>query len=504
MSEAVLGLDVGSSSIKAVIIDLGSGKSLAHATSPATEMEISAPRAGWAEQEPELWWRHVTNAIASLRKTHPRELQSVKAIGIAYQMHGLVLLDRHYKPLRPAIIWCDSRAVTYGEKAYKKLGSEFCLNRFGNSPGNFTAAKLAWVKENEPQLFEEAAHFLLPGDYIALKLTGRVGTTRSGLSEGVLCDLSTHSLARDVLMALELPQELVAPVGDNVGVFDIIAPEVAKELGLPMGIPISYRAGDQPNNALALNVLNPGEVAANAGTSGVVYGVTKELGVDSLSRVNNFLHVNSTASDPRIGVLMCVNGCGSFYRWVRNSFAADRSYGELNRLAEQAPIGANGIVAIPYGNGAERTLGNINTGASFERIDLNRHSLSDIVRATQEGIVFALCYGVEIMRGMGLVPKTVRAGNANMFQSEVFCRTFATTLGVPLELYTTDGAEGAARGAAIGAGLLSYSDAFSGLEREVIIEPDSNVSEGVEDAYRAWCGVLQSKLEEFRDYSPNL
>jgi xylulokinase len=496
MSGTALGLDIGSSSIKAVILDLASGKAIAHATSPNTELEISAPKPGWAEQHPDLWWQHVTNAIASIRATHPSALQSVKAIGIAYQMHGLVLLDNHQKPLRPAIIWCDSRAVSYGEKAFKKLGSEICLKRFGNSPGNFTASKLAWVKENEPEIFRRAAHFILPGDYIALKLTAKVGTTRSGLSEGVLCDLIAHDLAEDVLSALDIPHELVAPVGDNVGVFDIIAPDVAKQLGLPLGIPISYRAGDQPNNALALNVLNPGEVAANAGTSGVVYGVTRELGFDNLSRVNNFLHVNSSVIEPRIGVLMCVNGCGSFYRWVRNTFAANRSYSELNRIAQEAPIAANGAIAIPYGNGAERTLGDIKLGASFEGIDLNRHSLSDIIRATQEGIVFALCYGVEIMRGMGLVPKTVRAGNANMFQSSVFCSTFATALGVPLELYTTDGAEGAARGAAIGAGLLSYSDAFAGLERVGIVEPDSSARSRIVDAYRAWCCVLEGRLRK--------
>jgi xylulokinase len=494
MTGTLLGLDIGSSSVKGVILDAASGRALAHASSPATELEISAPVTGWAEQHPDLWWEHVCNVIAALRAHNPAALHSLKAIGITYQMHGLVLVDTQGKPLRPAIIWCDSRAVPYGEQACAKLGAEVCLRAFGNSPGNFTASKLAWVRDNEPEIMRQAAHFMLPGDYIALKLTGKVGTTRSGLSEGVLWNFSTNALATEVLSVLGLPPELIPPIGDNVGAFEEVRSDVAKELGLPAGIPVTYRAGDQPNNALALNVLRPGEVAANAGTSGVIYGITSQLGVDSRSRVNNFLHVNSTTNDPRIGVLMCVNGTGSFYRWVRNTFAPTTSYAELNRLAESSPVGAQGLVGIPYGNGAERTLGNATLGASFEQIDLNRHSLGNVIRATQEGIVFALCYGVEIMRDMGLTPTRVRAGNANMFQSPLFCRTFSTTLNVPLELYTTDGAEGAARGAGIGAGILSYTDAFQGLQKELTVEPHTESREATQAAYQKWKRVVEQKL----------
>jgi xylulokinase len=495
MTGTLLGLDIGSSSIKGVILDLSTGRCIAHASSPATELEISSPQVGWAEQHPDVWWEHVRNVVGALRARHPDSLQALKAIGIAYQMHGLVLVDDQARPLRPAIIWCDSRAVPHGERARDKLGSEACLQRFGNAPGNFTASKLAWIKENEPETMRRVAYFMLPGDYIALKLTGKVGTTRSGLSEGVLWDFSRQEIATDVLSAFEIPQTLVPPIGDNVGGFEGVLPDVARELGLPSGVPITYRSGDQPNNALALNVLQPGEVAANAGTSGVVYGVTESLGVDALSRVNNFLHVNSTANTQRVGSLMCVNGTGSFYRWVRETFATTLSYDDLNRLAESSPIGAQGLVGIPYGNGAERTLANRCVGASFDRIDLNRHSLKDVIRATQEGIVFALCYGVEIMRSMGLIATCVRAGKANMFQSSLFCQTFSTALNVPLELYSTDGAEGAARGAGIGAGLLTYANAFTGLHREFTVEPDPKSYDATCEAYQKWKRVLERKLE---------
>lgn len=494
MADTLLGLDIGSSSVKACLIDSGSGRVIAQATSPAKELEIIAAKPGWAEQHPDLWWEHVCNCLLELKRATPGELGRAKSIGITYQMHGLVLVDRDGKPVRPSIIWCDSRAVGEGEAAFKGIGEDACLNKLGNSPGNFTAAKLAWVKRNEPEVFSKAAYFMLPGDYIAFKLTGRFGTTPSGLSEGILWDFQRNEPAAFVLDYFGLPSTLIPPVSGNCAVLDQVRAEVAQELGLPKGVVVSYRAGDQPNNAFALNVLNPGEISANAGTSGVIYGVTADLGVDRLSRVNNFLHINSTEKLTRVGVLMCVNGTGAFYRWLRSTLAPNTSYQELNALAERSPVGANGLSALPYGNGAERTLNNALIGASLEGIDLNRHTSADIFRAGQEGIVFALNYGLEIMRGMGLTPKCVRAGLANMFQSPLFQRTFASITGVPLELLSTDGAEGAARGAGIGSGLYTFSNAFVGLTRHAVVEPDSGTAHATRDAYEKWKEALHRRV----------
>jgi len=490
MSDTLLGLDIGSSSVKASLIDSSSGRVIAHATSPSTEMVINSPEPGWAEQHPDLWWEHVCNCLSELKNTSSQHLPRVKAIGIAYQMHGLVLLDRDGKPVRPAIIWCDSRAVQVGEDAFQAIGQDTCLSKLGNSPGNFTASKLAWVKENEPESFAKVAYFMLPGDYIAFKLTGRFGTTPSGLSEGILWDFQRNEPGLFLLKHFGISPTLVPPITDNCAVFDQVRSDVAAELGLPKGAVVSYRAGDQPNNALALNVLNPGEIGANAGTSGVIYGVTERLGVDRQSRVNNFLHVNSTDKLTRVGVLMCVNGTGSFYRWIKGTLAPHLSYQEINALAESAPIGARGISALPYGNGAERTLRNKQVGASIENLDLNRHTRAEIFRAGQEGIVFALAYGLEIMRSMGLSPTCVRAGLANMFQSALFQRTFATTTGVPVELLTTDGSEGAARAAGIGAGLYTFANAFVGLTRHAVVEPDSAATQATHEAYGRWKEAL--------------
>jgi xylulokinase len=494
MTGTLLGLDIGSSSVKACLLDASTGQVVAQATSPSTEMAIEAPQPGWAEQHPDLWWEHVCRAIQAIRTSNPKELQALKAIGIAYQMHGLVLVNRDGRAVRPSIIWCDSRAVEIGAQAFEGIGADECLTTLGNSPGNFTAAKLAWVKQNEPEVLKQAVNFMLPGDYIALRLTGQTGTTPSGLSEGVLWNYKTNTVADRVLEWLLLPTELAPPLSPNVGPFAEVRSDVAKELGLPAGVAVTYRAGDQPNNALALNVLNPGEVGANAGTSGVVYGVTAGLGVDRLSRVNNFLHVNSSAELPRIGVLMCVNGAGSFYRWVKSTLAHGLSYTELNALAAKSPVGSRGLVGLPYGNGAERTLGNRNIGASLQSIDLNRHSLGDVVRSAQEGVVFALCYGLEIMRSMGLKLTRVRAANANMFQSQVFQSTFATATGAPLELYTTDGSEGAARGAGIGAGIFSFSDAFRGLRSDLTLEPEQSSVAATREAYEKWKGTVEQAI----------
>ena len=431
MTGTLLGIDVGSSSVKVSLIDIDSGTVLTHATSPDRELEIIANKPGWAEQHPDLWWEHTCKALSAIRASRPQELRAVQGIGIAYQMHGLVLVDREGRPLRPAIIWCDSRAVALGGEAFNRLGQELCLSRFGNSPGNFTAAKLAWVKEHEPALLERAACMMLPGDYIAFKLTGRFGTTPSGLSEAILWDFADGKPALRVLESFGIPASILPPVTPNVGVFARISDVVARETGLPANVPVAYRAGDQPNNALALNVLEPGEIAANAGTSGVVYGVTESLGVDRASRVNNFLHPNSSEERPRVGVLMCVNGAGSFYRWLKQAFAPSIGYPELNALAAAAEVGARGVMALPYGNGAERTLGNRSPGASLEGLQLNTHEAKDVFRAAQEGVVFALNYGIEIMRSMGLSPARLRAGfdllTSNMDKARAFMAGYQHT-----------------------------------------------------------------------------
>ncbi len=484
----LLGYDIGSSSVKAALVDAVTGKTVASDFYPKTEMSMQAIQAGWAEQDPEMWWSNLKLANASVLQQSGVNPADIKAIGISWQMHGLVMIDKERKLLRPSIIWCDSRAVPYGEKAFKSIGEEKALSHLLNSPGNFTAAKLAWVKENEPELYEHIYRIMLPGDYIAMKLTGEIGVTVEGLSEGIFWDFKENGLSQDVMDHFGFEKEMIPSLTPVFGIQGKVTEAVAKELGLHPGTPVSYRAGDQPNNALSLNVFNPGEIASTAGTSGVVYGVLDQVKYDPLSRVNIFAHVNHLPEQTRLGVLLCINGTGILNSWIKkNMVPADLGYNEMNQMAAQSTIGARGISVVPFGNGAERVLENRDTGSSFHGINFNIHSLSDLLRAAQEGIVFSFQYGMEVMQAIGMDIKVIRAGNANMFLSPIFRDTLASVSGAVIELYDTDGAAGAAKGAGIGAGIYaSPKEAFASLRKIMTIEPDTKNCDRYQDAYSQW------------------
>ena len=495
----LLGYDIGSSSVKAAVIDGASGKLLASAASPATEMEIKAPRPGWAEQAPVLWWEHVKISTSMLREELGASLGNVGAIGISYQMHGLVTVDKNQHVLRPAIIWCDSRAVGIGERAFKEIGPERSLTHLLNSPGNFTASKLRWVQENEPDIYSKIDCIMLPGDYIAMKMTGSPSTTETGLSEGIFWDYKSEGLSDLVLSCYELDRHLIPQVYPSFSIQGELLASTANELGLPAGIPISYRAGDQPNNALALNVLQPGEWAASAGTSGVVYGISAEPIYDVETRVNTFIHVNHTSDRRRYGVLLCVNGTGRLNSWLKSLFYDGESsvspYDEMNQRAQAVPIGADDLVFLPFGNGAERTLMNKDIGAALLNLQLNMHTMGHILRAAQEGIAFAMNYGVSIMRDMGMELNTIRATHSGMFLSPLFTEAFTNATGVTLEIYDTDGAQGAARGAGIGAEYFrSEEEAFGGLVPVKTISPVRALQEKYGAAYHKWRLALHKQI----------
>jgi xylulokinase len=493
----LLGFDIGSSSIKASLVEIDSGKTIAAAVSPSEEMAIQAPEPGWAEQDPEEWWKHIKLSTAMIRNQAGIDLKEVKAVGIAYQMHGLVLVDRNRKVLRPSIIWCDSRAVKIGEEAFKSLGKEKCLQTLLNSPGNFTASKLKWVKDNEPEIYSQAYKAMLPGDYIAMRMTGEIITTPSGLSEGILWDYPNQKPADLVLDHYGISPELLPEIKPVFSIQGALTSEAAAELGLMRETPVSYRAGDQPNNALSLKVMEPGEIAATAGTSGVVYGVGDLPNYDPLSRVNTFVHVNHGQNSPRYGTLLCINGTAILNRWLKNNSMSNFSYKEMDQMAASIPAGSCGLSILPYGNGAERTLGNKNIGASIHGLDFNIHSQAHLARAAQEGIVFSLNYGMEIMRQMGIKISTIKAGFANMFLSRVFAEAFATISGARVELYNTDGSQGAARGAGMGAGIYQdYQQAFKGVELVKTVDPNQTLTEAYHEAYRKWEKILNSQLNK--------
>ncbi|MBR4912832.1 MAG: carbohydrate kinase [Bacteroidales bacterium] len=482
-----LGIDIGSSSVKVAIMDGVTGQPAASSFAPQTEAPISAPQNGWAEQNPSDWWTYLKTALQDVLYKSHTDAHEIRAIGITYQMHGLVLVDKQLQVLRPSIIWCDSRAVPYGNRAFEMLGKEFCLQHLLNNPGNFTAAKLAWVRENEPELFERIYKFMLPGDYIAMRMTGEVRTTVPGLSEGILWDFKENRVSESLLSQLGIPADLIADLVPTFGEQGRLTVEAAAELGLAPDIPICYRAGDQPNNALSLNVLNPGEVAATAGTSGVIYGISDQVCTDPKSRINIFAHVNHSTNTPRLGVMHCTNGVGIQNAWMKRMVAPGKSYEQFNEMAAQAPIGSDGVSVLPFGNGAERILENRQVGSSIHGINFNIHNANTLARAAQEGVAFSFKYGMDIMQQTGMNSKVIRAGHANMFLSPIFRTTLSTIANAVIELYDTNGAMGAAIGAALGCGYYSTpEEAFQTLRKLAVVEPDVANKSAYLEAYERW------------------
>ena len=500
----LLGIDIGTSSVKASVVDAATQHCIASAQYPETEAAITSLQTGWAEQSPESWWQHTIQAIKNLNAAKKYNPTDIKAIGIAYQMHGLVLVDKEKNVLRDSIIWCDSRAVEIGNDAFEKIGTEKCLSCLLNSPGNFTASKLSWVKNNEPEIFKKIDKMMLPGDFIAMKLTGKITTTSSALSEGILWDFLKDEISKDVMQHYGFDENCIPKIKPVFSEHGFLLPDIAQQLSLKENIPVTYKAGDQLNNALSLNVLRPGEVAATAGTSGVIYAVTDKLFSDKFSRVNAFAHVNHKApstvaeefrGEVRLGVLLCINGTGIMNSWIKKLCGDDLSYDELNAQAAKVKPGSEGLLILPFGNGAERMLQNKMIGAHINNIDLNKHTKAHIFRAVQEGIAFAFRYGLDILRENGLHPAIIRAGQSNLFLSDVFVQSFVNATGVLVELYANDGSVGAALGAGIGAGIYkNFDEAFSQFKPLKKIEPTN--TELYNDLYPDWKKLLENYLNE--------
>ena len=492
----LLGFDIGSSSVKVSVLNASTGETVASAFHPKQEMKIIAKQSDWAEQHPESWWENLKLALKEALNKADVSKNEIKSIGISYQMHGLVAIDRNRNVVRPSIIWCDSRAVEVGNKAFETIGKETCLSCLLNSPGNFTASKLRWVKENEPETFEKIDKIMLPGDYIAMKLTGEISTTVSGLSEGIFWNYKENNLAEFLLHHYEIDRSLIPEIVPTFSVQGHVLPNVANELGLSPDTSVSYRAGDQPNNAFSLNVLNPGEIAATAGTSGVVYGVSDEIKYDPESRVNTFAHVNYQHENIRLGVLLCINGTGILNSWLKHEVSAGLDYPEMNQLAAKVPVGSDGLIVLPFGNGAERVLNNQNPGGNIQNLNFNIHHKSHIMRAAQEGIVFSFKYGMDVMQDIGIDPKIIRAGNANMFLSPIFREALATITGASIELYDTDGSVGAARGAGLGSNIYKNADeTFGTLKKIKSVEPKTSEKSAYQDAYNNWLQGLKSIIQ---------
>ncbi len=493
-----LGIDLGSSSIKLSVLNAESGKTICSVTAPNFEMEMMAPQFGWAEQHPEKWWEYVKQGFAEIKNKHDFDLKKIEAIGIAYQMHGLVLTDENLKPVRPSIIWCDSRAAEIGQQAFDRIGHEYCRQQILGSPGNFTASKLKWVQDHEPEVYAKAKYMMLPGDYIAAKLSGVAQTTTSGLSEAALWNFPKGKLATDILSKMGLSEGIIPEIVPSFGIQTNVSAKIAEDLGLNLNARITYRAGDQPNNALSLNVLNPGEIATTAGTSAVIYAVTNKDISDEQNRINTFLHVSNSETEKRNGLLGIINGSGILYQWLRKTFSLGIddliSYERLNEEAGKAPVGSEQLRFYPFGNGVERIFNNHPANSGIENLNFNIHKPQHLIRSACEGIVFAMNYGFDVIKSLGTSGEVVKAGKGNLFLSPVFREIFCNTTQANLELYNTSGAEGAARGAAYGFGFYNnLKEAFSNLEVLEKLEPKKALSEQYQEIYQEWKQEIKIK-----------
>ncbi|GJM32149.1 MAG: carbohydrate kinase [Saprospiraceae bacterium] len=495
----LIGYDIGSSSVKAALVDAITGETVTVIQRPEQEMAMQAPQPGWAQQDPAMWWQYVCEATTVLLHKSGVVATDIRAIGIAYQMHGLVIVDKNHEALRPSIIWCDSRAVEIGDRAFQELGANYCLSHLLNSPGNFTASKLKWVKENEPDLYQRIHKIMLPGDYIAMRLTGEIFSTISGLSEGIFWDFKKENISTELLDYYGIDAEYMPSLRPTFSEQGNVSAAAAAATGLPVGIPVTYRAGDQPNNAMALGALQPGEVAGTGGTSGVIYGVVDRPLYDPASRVNGFAHVNHTEAANRIGILLCINGAGSQYSWIHHQLAQDGiSYNDMEQLAAKIPIGSDGLTMLPFGNGAERVLENLNLGAQLFNLQFNRHRREHIYRAALEGIAFAFVYGAKILEEMGLNMTKMRVGNDNLFRSAIFSSTIATLLNTRIEIVETTGAVGAARAAGVGVGLYKNpEEAVGQLKVERVFEAEKEPAT-YQEVYDRWHQELQNRMHHFR------
>jgi xylulokinase len=483
----LIGYDIGSSSVKAAIVDGSNGKTVAVVNHPPVEMPIDASQLGWAEQDPAMWWEAVCITTKKLLHHTSIDPHDIKSIGISYQMHGLVLVDDKMEVLRPSIIWCDSRAVQIGENAFNALGAEFCNSRLLNSPGNFTASKLKWVKDNEPNIFDRIYKMMLPGDYIAMKLSGTINTTISGLSEGIFWDFKSGKISEKLIEHYGFSSDILPDIVDTFGVQSAVDNNGAEATGLTVGTTIGYRAGDQPNNALSLSVFEPGEVAATGGTSGVMYGISDVLISDSQSRTNAFAHVNHSQENPRIGQLLCINGAGSQYAWIKKNISKEEwSYGDMEEQITSIPIGSDGLRILPFGNGSERFLGNKLLGAQINNLQFNRHSNVHLIRAALEGIAFSFVHGFQVLKELSITPNVIKVGNDNLFQSDTFSKTIANLLQCDIEMLNTTGAVGAAKASGINIGLYSSpQEAIASTLPVKIYHPEGDHSV-YEAAYNNW------------------
>jgi xylulokinase len=419
---SLVGLDVGTTGVKALAVS-PEGKVLARIEEP---YGLSTPHAGWAEQDPEDWWRATESALAGLA------VADLAGIGLSGQMHGLVVLDEHELVLRPAILWNDQRTAAECAEIDERLGLRRLVELTGNRalPG-FTAPKLLWLRRNEPEVYERIAHVLLPKDYIRSRLTGERAIDVTDASGTLLFDVARRRWSDEVLDALEIPPEWLPPVLES--------PALAGHTS--DGVPVAAGAGDQAAGALGAGVDRPGPLSVVLGTSGVVFAALPAFAANPEGRLHSFCHAVPDGWHA-MGVMLAAAGS---LQWLRDVVARGESFETLTAEAEPWPAGAEGLVFLPYLAGERTPHADPDARAAFVGLSL-RHGRGALVRAVLEGVAFGLRDSLELLKELGVEPQVGRASGGGA-RSDLWLRIVASVLRIPLERAAVE--EGAAYGAAL-------------------------------------------------------
>ena len=421
----LLGFDVGSSSVKASLVNADSGKCVATAFFPEKEAPIMAVKAGWAEQDPQMWWDNAKLSLKKIMVEAGATAEEIKAIGISYQMHGLVCVDKNLKALRPSIIWCDSRAVPYGEKAFKDLGADQCLSHLLNSPGNFTAAKLAWVKENEPENFKKIKKIMLPKDYLAYKLSGTFCTDYSDASGMLLLDVKNRKWSKEMCDICGITEDMLPKLFDSFEKVGELKHDLAAELGLRDGVVIAAGAGDNAAAAVGTGTVGNNKCNISLGTSGTIFMSSDSFAVDSNNALHSFDH-----ADGHFHLMGCMLSAASCNKWWMDEILKTKDYADEQKGIDK--LGENHVFFLPYLMGERSPWNNPNARATFTGITMDT-TREDMTQAVLEGVAFATRDMYEVAKSIGVAPKrTMICGGGA--KSPLWRRMIANILNVEVDV----------------------------------------------------------------------
>ncbi|MFW6097130.1 MAG: xylulokinase [Chloroflexota bacterium] len=492
-----LGIDVSTTATKALLID-EVGDVVASASTP---YEFSTPRPLWSEQDPQLWWDGARSSIRQALDEADAGGEDVRAIGLTGQMHGLVLLDEAGEVLRPAILWNDQRTGAECDEIRNRLGKERLIAITGNDAlTGFTAPKILWVKNNEPEIYERTRHILLPKDYVRYRLTGEFASDRAGGSGTLLFDLKERTWSREVAEALDIDPEWLPPTFEGPSVTGTISASAAEATGLATGTPVVGGGGDQAAQAVGVGAVAPGIVALTLGTSGVVFAATDAPMVEPEGRLHAFCHA-VPGKWHLMGVMLSAAGS---LRWYRDALAPDMSFEALVAEAEEAPPGSEGLLFLPYLTGERTPHPDPLARGAFVGLTV-RHKRAHMTRAVLEGVAFGLRDSFELMQETGLATvEQVRVSGGGA-RSELWRQILADVL--QTELVTVNTTEGAAYGAgllaAVGAG--QFEDVQGAVEACVEtrnpISPRNRISDVYDGSYAIYGALYGALREQFHALS---